>query len=222
MDDYDKTWDDIYDSGRHLNLYPYDGVVSFLYRNRVLDKRQVVLEVGCGAGNNLWFAAREGFEVHGFDASQSAIEFARKRFQNDALVGHLAVNHFSDMLYPDNYFDFVIDRCALTHTNLAVISDTVNKIYDCLKPNGKFFMCCFSTAHDSAKQARYDEVFCYHTEIANGALQGVGSVCFMNEASIEMLFTQQPWVLESVIHEVRRDQLIDETQAMWTIIAKKS
>ena len=36
-----------------------------------------ILEVGCGMGNNLWFAAREGCRVSGLDAVESAIRFAR-------------------------------------------------------------------------------------------------------------------------------------------------
>lgn len=222
MSDYDKTWDEIYNAGRHLNLYPYDSVVSFLYRNRVAEKKQSVLEVGCGAGNNLWFAAREGFEVHGFDASQSAIQFARKRFHNEGLSGSLEVNLFSDMGYPNNHFDFAIDRCALTHTKLTVISDTISKIYDCLKPNGKFFMCCFSTKHDSFKESKFDKENHYSTEVIHGAIKGVGGICFMDKKLIEELFSQQAWTIESITHEIKTEQLANDTQALWTIIAVKT
>lgn len=221
MSDYDKIWDEIYDAGRHLNLYPYDSVVSFLYRNRIAEKKQSVLEVGCGAGNNLWFAAREGFEVHGFDASQSAIQFARNRFQNEGLTGNLEVNHFSGMEYPDNYFDFAIDRCSLATTKLPVISDTINKIYHCLKPNGKFFMCCYSTKHDSFKESKFDKENHYSTEIIRGSIKGVGGICFINERLIEQLFNQKAWVLESITHEVRTEQKGNDTQAMWIITARK-
>jgi hypothetical protein len=61
---FDPVWDEIYGQGRHFNHYPYDAVVSFVFNNRPGDRPrdQVrVLEVACGAGNNLWFAAREGF-----------------------------------------------------------------------------------------------------------------------------------------------------------------
>lgn len=221
MNDFDQTWDEIYDAGRQLNLYPYDGVVSFLYRNRRVEKKQSVLEIGCGSANNLWFAAREGFEVHGFDASKSAIEFARTRFKSEGLSGVLEVSHFSKMTYPDNHFDFAIDRCALTHTKLAIISDAISKIYDCLKPNGKFFMCCFSTKHDSFKEAKFDKESHYSTEIIHGAITGVGGVCFMDKELIYELFSQRPWFVESLTHKTEVDLQSDDVRAMWTIVARK-
>ena len=50
---------------RDPSFYPFDNVVTFLFRNYPKDKQSEIniLEVGCGGGNNLRFAAREGFNV---------------------------------------------------------------------------------------------------------------------------------------------------------------
>jgi hypothetical protein len=59
----DPVWEELRAQGRNICHYPFDVVVSFLFRwgtkSRPRSKTKV-LEVGCGAGNNLWFAAREG------------------------------------------------------------------------------------------------------------------------------------------------------------------
>ncbi len=81
----------IYGQGQHLNRYPFENVVTFICRNYPRDKERKeinVLEVGCGSGNNLWFAAREGFSVTGIDDSKSAINYAKERFKNENLESH--------------------------------------------------------------------------------------------------------------------------------------
>src|SRR5262245_57036654 len=80
---WDPVWENtVYGQGRHLNRYPHHAVVSFVFRQfgQAPDRRSVrICELGCGAGNNVWFAAREGFTVAGIDGSASAIEHARQR-----------------------------------------------------------------------------------------------------------------------------------------------
>jgi hypothetical protein len=76
---FDPVWEQIYQSGRHANRYPWDAVVSFVFRHRPRDLTPAdtsVVEIGCGTAPNLWFAAREGFRVAGVDASDAAITIA--------------------------------------------------------------------------------------------------------------------------------------------------
>jgi len=65
--EFSSFWDKRYLSG-YAQSYPWDSVVSFIFRNAPKDRPRSeikVLEVGFGTGPNLWFAAREGFRTSG-------------------------------------------------------------------------------------------------------------------------------------------------------------
>ena len=41
-----------------------------------------VLELGCGSGANLWMMAKEGLQVHGLDASSTALKLAKQHIED--------------------------------------------------------------------------------------------------------------------------------------------
>ena len=139
----DPFWEqEIYAQGRHLNRYPFDGVVSFVNRWRPRDKSRAdcgVVEVGCGAGNNLWFAAREGFRVAGIDGSESAIAFAQRRLSEEGLEGDLRSGDFTELPWPDESFDLAVDRCSLTCAGRDAQRQAVAELHRVLRPGGCFF-----------------------------------------------------------------------------------
>lgn len=72
---FDPIWGEKYAHG-HAQQYPWDVVASFCMPGCTKSEQISSLEVGCGTGSNLWFAAREGFLVAGAEASKSAIAAA--------------------------------------------------------------------------------------------------------------------------------------------------
>ena len=80
----DPFWEkEIYGKGHLFALYPFDIVVSSVCRWRPRYKQvgeTDIIEVGCGAENNIWFAAREGFRVSGIDVSGLAVKYAKGAF----------------------------------------------------------------------------------------------------------------------------------------------
>jgi len=196
-----ETWDDIY-SRRQPTKYPYDAVVTFVMRHAPHghprhDVR--ILEVGCGGGNNLWFAAREGFQVWGIDAAAAAIEFARQRFRDEGLNGEFHHGTFEALPYPDGFFDLVIDRGGLTCVAPPVLATCLGEVNRVLKPAGRFFFSPYSTATTS--------------------LAGYGKIYFYDEPGVTTVLSG--WEVISQEHVVVADSLSGSVRAEWRVIAKK-
>lgn len=222
---FDTIWEEqIYGQGRHLNRYPYDAIVSFVYRHcpRAIRRNEIqILEVGSGAGNNLWFAAREGFSVAGIDGSASAIAYAKHRFADEGLSGELVVGDFAHLPFENERFDLLIDRAALTCAGRSSTRAALAECARVLKPGGKMFCNPYSDRHSSKAtgKAGPDGVT---MEIKGGTLEGVGQICFWSRGDIDRFFGAE-WKLLSIQHVEQIEQLNDAfpVHAEWRIIVEK-
>lgn len=218
-----NVWEKIYSDGMQLNRYPYDAVVTFIYRNypRNIERKNIkILEVGCGAGNNLWFAAREGFNATGIDISKSAIEYAKKRFKDENLNGNFIVCNFEKLPFENGTFDIVIDRAALSCLDFSGCENAVVEINRVLKNNGKLFFNPFSDKHSSCVSGKY-QINGITTNIEEG-INTVGDVCFYGKRDIYNLFGEK-WEIESIQHTEVVEQVKPHyfVYADWKVIAKK-
>ena len=171
---FDPIWEEKYADG-HIDRYPWDTVVSFVFRNIPRDKPRSdirILEVGCGTGANLWFAAREGFNVSGVDASTSAINSARRRFNEDGLAGDLRVADFTSLPFSDMEFDIVIDRCSLVCCNFEMAKQAISEIHRVMKLGGRFFFNPYSDRHSSYSSGHLGSDGLV-SEITSGTMVGV-------------------------------------------------
>ena len=221
--EFDAIWENLYSQG-HSQRYPWDAVVSFVFRNYPKHKsRQEVkiLEVGCGSGGNLWFAAREGFSVSGIDSSPSAIAYAQNRFNEDNLTGDFQIGSFSQLPFKDDFFDLVIDRGAITCCGFSVANQAVSEIRRVLQIEGKFFCNPYSDRHSSYVSGKHgaDGLI---VEISDGTLTGVGQICFYGRRDVETLFAEG-WNILSLQHLEWTEQSQPKytVHAEWRVIAKK-
>jgi SAM-dependent methyltransferase len=214
----------IYGQGRHLNRYPFDSVVSFVFRHRPRNKppgQTRILELGCGAGNNLWFAAREGFQVFGLDASPSAIAYAKKRFLEEGLTGEFQVGDFTRLPYPDNFFDLVIDRAAIICMGRKIARKTIKEVRRVLATGGKFHFNPYSENHASRASGNAGEDG-LTVDISGGTLVGVGQICFYDKAAMLDSFGKG-WRVCSLQH-IEQVELADSAasiHAEYKLIAEK-
>jgi SAM-dependent methyltransferase len=179
------------------------------------------LEIGCGAGNNLWFAAREGFRVAGIDGSESAISFAQKRFESEKLSGDLRVGNFLKLPYENNVFDIGIDRGSLVCVGFAAQQLAIEEMRRVLRPGGIFFYNGYSDEHTSAQSGERLE----DGRIANirsGTLVGVGSLGFNTKSQIDMLFADG-WDILKMDHLRLSDLSPQGTgiHAEWRVVARR-
>ena len=215
-------WDErIYSQEAQLNRYPYDAVVSFIFRHAPAERKRTdvrILEVGCGAGNNLWFAAREGFQVAGVDGSTYAIRNARSRFAAEGLYGDLRVGDFRELPYDEDCFDLAIERAAYACCSFDMARQANLELWRVMKPGACVFMDFYSQAHTSYRSGRMlqDRMV---TDIRGGSVQGVGDLCFYDRGMVDTLAAV--WTVLSLEHMSSRNMETGDVHSEWRMIVKK-
>jgi SAM-dependent methyltransferase len=76
-----------------------------------------VLEVGCGAGTDLVRFARGGAIATGVDIAPSAIELARRNFEQHGLAADLRVADGEQLPFADGSFDLVYAHGVVQYTS---------------------------------------------------------------------------------------------------------
>lgn len=104
----------------------------------------LVLDIGCGTGENVLYLAEHGYEVVGIDGAPTAIDKARAKAIGRGLSARFEVADALDLPVPRRPFDTVIDS-GLFH----VFSDNDrvrfrDSLAGVIRPGGTYFMMCFS------------------------------------------------------------------------------
>lgn len=216
-------WEDKYSKG-HQQLYPWDIVVSFLLQSapeKHLRRNINILEVGCGTGSNLWFAAREGFSVTGIDISISALQRARQRFQQDKLDVDLCLATFNAIPFQSEYFDYVIDREALCCVDEIQFRKSICELNRVLKKGGRFLFNAYADDHSSFKYGDRKKNKLVGN-ICKGTLVGAGDLRPTSYDDIQDIFNTE-WKCISVEKMTRTDYQYDNMMmhSEWLVISEK-
>jgi ubiquinone/menaquinone biosynthesis C-methylase UbiE len=94
-------------------------------------KRQRVLDVGYGYGQDIELFSKLGADVFGIDSSKELIFLAEQRCPK----ANLTVGNFENLPYRDNYFNVVFSRYAIQHSEKS--GKVLEEIARVLKPNGE-------------------------------------------------------------------------------------
>ena len=220
---FDPIWEKKYADG-HVQLYPWDLVVSFIFcyfPKNLLKKDIKVLELGFGTGSNIWFAAREGFQVYGVEASKTAVLFAKKRFELDSLEGDLRHGNFTELPFSDNYFDLVIDRCSLVCVGNNDQKKAINETRRVLRQGGSFLHNIYGKNHSSYLSGEEDKDG-LTSNIVHGTLVVNGKLCFSSRSDIFEKF-KIGWKLKQIERRENTEtlNLNNNIHEEWVVIAQK-
>jgi SAM-dependent methyltransferase len=127
-----------------IDIYLFDQ----LLRGRI-GRGMRVLDAGCGAGRNLVYFLREGYEVFGADLDARAVESTQRlaeRLAPGLPAGNFRVEAIEEMSFPDGFADVVLSSAVLHFARgddqfLAMLRGT----WRVLKPGGLLFCRLAST-----------------------------------------------------------------------------
>lgn len=217
---WNNVWEQVF-SSQEWGKYPGEDIVRFVARNfyKAPERSQVkLLEIGCGPGANIWFMAREGFNVFGIDGSSTAISQAKKRLQEEVpnWHGQLDVGDMVNLPYQDNHFDALLDIEASSTNSFENTKKIFSEAARVLKPSGLLYVRTFSTGTWGDKTG---EMLGNNTFLPKeGPMAGKGLTRFTDEEEIESLMPNNLKVKSVDLLQWGRGA---ETIKEWMIIAQK-
>lgn len=138
---WDPEWETIH-KNKSWGKYPSEHLIRCIAHNfyQRPDRSQVrILELGCATGAQLWFLAREGFTAYGVEGSETAVQAARARMEEEHLDADIEVGDVVQLNFPDGYFDCVVDVECITCNDWDSAKRIVQESRRVLKPAGILF-----------------------------------------------------------------------------------
>ncbi len=146
---YEPFWSELGDEsilhpGHFTKLKPSIGkevFAEFLKQNQITGKS---LDIGCGNARHSIMLAKQGFETHGFDISESAIETAKQKVKDAGLEVKLFVDSSLDFK-SDVLFDVIVDAGCFHHLLPKEHEVYIDNILKISKKGTMFYLSTFST-----------------------------------------------------------------------------
>lgn len=198
-----EFWEQLH-SSKEWGKYPSEAIIRFIARNFYNAQNRFdikILELGIGAGANLWFAAREGFCVSGIEWSASGMERFKERLKKENLdkqIGTLKVGDILEKLdeFSSDSFDCWIDSAAFTYNDFDKTSQIIQKATSKLKAGGKFISI---TPSFNCLGFSKDESLGYHQcRPTMGAFAYTGVVRFCDEDDLQKLYSQKSMQIDNI------------------------
>ncbi len=174
---------------------------------------QKILDLGCGTGRHILYLFKNGFEVYGCDASESALKIASELIPNV----EFKKCDMTSLPYEDNYFDGVLCHFVIQHGKIKQIKKAISEIYRVLRKNGILYLSVPSTKHPEYFTGEEIEP---NTKINIAAIDGSIPHHYFTKDEIKTLFTKFEIVkLEHVKFPSERDP--SKKAAAYLLYAKK-
>jgi len=138
-----QEWNDAYRTGRyqeHWGIpYPSQELIAFV---AALNPKSsaVFLDVGCGAGQEAIFLAKQGFAVIGIDQSEEALRIAKSRAQKAGVEIDWQMGNVLELPLADKSVHFINDRGCFHHIPNEKRPQYAAELARVLQPNGKLLL----------------------------------------------------------------------------------
>lgn len=126
-------------------------------------------DIGCGSGREVAWLAANGFDAEGYDASETLIEEARRRYPGlafrTALLPQLAG-------LPRGAFDNVLCETVIMHLPREYIAPAVGRLVSLLRPAGVLYLSWRVTEGKDQRDAHGRLYTAFDPELVRAALAG--------------------------------------------------
>lgn len=173
--------------------YPEGGDLKAAQENKhrlVFEKLHVhegdrLLDIGCGWGQMVLFAARRGVKALGVTLSQEQYEWAQKAIAAEGLEDLAEVRCMDYRDVPEGEFDAISAIGILEHIGLANYTDYFTELYGKLKPGGRLLNHCITYPDNHPRKAGS---FIDRYIFPDGELSGSGTIIKkMQDVGFEVL-----------------------------------
>lgn len=131
------TYDSIANEYDKLYAAPSSHIKDFL---SYVGKDSIILDLGCGAGNNAVYLSKMGYNVTGIDLSDSMITIAQNKKSNAKFIkGDVRRSNFKN-----NSCDSIILSYILCHLSRKDIENCLMRFHDILTRDGVLFIELFT------------------------------------------------------------------------------
>ena len=99
-----------------------------------------MIDLGCGCGRNTIFYAQNGFDTYALDKSEYAVKYTKEISKIHKLDINIQTGDMLNMPYENEFFDCILCRNVISHTDTEGIKVIIKKLYDILKYDGECFL----------------------------------------------------------------------------------
>ncbi len=173
-------------------------------------KNQLVLEIGCGHGDDTAALADAGFKVHAFDLSRTAVAIAKVRVPSAVIE----CRDLRDAL-PDQAQDVgaIVASLSLHYFSWAQTQALVQKIRSALRPAGVLLCRLNSTEDHHYGASGYPQIEPNFYRVKGEPKR------FFDRAAVELLFAQG-WRILSLEHFTTGKY--GKEKALWEVVLERS
>ncbi|TSC54886.1 MAG: ubiquinone/menaquinone biosynthesis methyltransferase ubie [Parcubacteria group bacterium LiPW_30] len=148
---YDLIAEDYVNNQRGFFTGKDDWTRSKLKQELKKYKGKKILDIGCGAGDDIKWCEENGIEAYGVEYSEKMLNLAKN---NVAYPENVKIGDYESIPFDDNYFDLVMGRFSLHYLkNFELAYKEIGRV---LKSGGQLLIVASNPTYDTLKLQETD------------------------------------------------------------------